>query len=205
MAIVTEGNSQRSIIRQHPERAVPDEADQILAEGLVAHVAYTKGEQPFVIPFAYHFDPAEPNTLYLHGGHSSATLGHLKQGEPVCVTVTLVDGLVFSRTALYHSMNYRSAVCFGRARTIHDAAEKQRIFEKMTERYFPGRQPGLDYESAPLAHLDATSMIEITLEEKSAKARRGGPKGPSDSSLGSPGTCGVISIRQVWEREFESA
>jgi nitroimidazol reductase NimA-like FMN-containing flavoprotein (pyridoxamine 5'-phosphate oxidase superfamily) len=99
--------SQRTQIRRHAERSIPEEAAEILAQGYVAHIGFSIDGQPFVLPFGYQFDPNTPDTLYLHGSHASRALRHLAGGAPVCVTVTLVDALVYSRTALYHSMNYR--------------------------------------------------------------------------------------------------
>src|SRR5438067_1513784 len=127
--------STRATIRRHPERAVPEEAPDILARGVVAHLGFSKGDQPFVIPLAYHYDPATPGRLYLHGSRGSRALRHLGGGAPVCVTVTLLDGLVYSRSAQYHSINYRSVVCFGRGRVVTDLAEKRALFESMISRY----------------------------------------------------------------------
>src|SRR5437868_14383412 len=89
--------SQRTTIKRHPERAVPGEEQEILAGGLVAHVGFSQGDQPFVIPMIYQYDPARPDKLYLHGSHASRTIKHLADGAPVCVTVTTVRGLVYSR------------------------------------------------------------------------------------------------------------
>jgi hypothetical protein len=187
-------NDPETTIRQHAERSVPDETARILTQGRVAHVGFVENGMPHVIPFAYHFDPADPGHLYLHGGKTSRALGLLATGAPVCVEVTLLDGLVYSKTALYHSMNYRSAVCFGRAREITGPEEKQRLFDQMIARYFPGRAPGRDYENAPTPHLDATAVLEVSIDGWSAKARRGGPKGPRDADPGAPGTSGVVDL-----------
>lgn len=184
----------RSTVRQHAERAVLEEAPAILAAGSVAHVAFADGDQPFVIPFSYSYDPESPRKLYLHGSPSSRALHHLAKGKPVCIAVTLLDGLVYSRSAKYHSMNYRSVVCFGRARAVSDLAEKDAVLERMIARYFPGRTPGRDYAAPEELHLRQTLLIEVTINEWSAKARRGGPKGPRDAELEAPGTCGVIGI-----------
>src|SRR5437867_203034 len=115
---------QRTIVKRHPERAVPEEARELLARGMVAHLGFCQGDLPFIIPFAYHYDTASPDYLYLHGSHASRTLRHLAGGAPVCVTVTTVQGLVYSRSAMYHSINYECVVCFGRARTITNRDEK---------------------------------------------------------------------------------
>src|SRR5438445_12521612 len=105
----------RARVQRHPERAVPEEAQAILAAGLVAHVGFVERGQPYVIPMAYHYDPATPGILYLHGGHASRLLRRLASGGPAAIAATLVDGLVFSRTALYHSLNYRSVLCLAPA------------------------------------------------------------------------------------------
>ena len=86
--------TERTKIRIHPERAVPDEAVEILSAGKVAHVGFVEDDQPLVIPLAYHYDPSKPDLLYLHGSVRSRVMAHLANGAPVCVTVTLVDGLV---------------------------------------------------------------------------------------------------------------
>jgi nitroimidazol reductase NimA-like FMN-containing flavoprotein (pyridoxamine 5'-phosphate oxidase superfamily) len=184
----------RSVIHRHPERAVPDEAAEILAAGMVAHVGFCEDGQSFVLPMSYHYDPRRPDRLYLHGARDSRLLRLLAAGTPVCIAVTLVDGLVYSRSAFNHSMNYRSVVCFGRAKVIEDEAEQRTIFEAMTERYFPGRRAGVDYQPATAQQLAATLLVEVAIEEWSAKARRGGPRGPYDADPTAPGTSGVVPV-----------
>ena len=112
------------------------------------------------------------------------------------IAVTLLDALVYSRAALYHSMNYRSVVCFGRARAITSKDEKDAVLARMIGRYFPGREAGRDYEPPPDAHLEQTALLEVEIEEMSAKSRQGGPAGPrdADADADSPGTCGVVSL-----------
>jgi len=182
----------RSTIRAHPERSVPDSAPAILAAGLVAHVGFEVDGQPYVIPMAYHYDPGEPRRIYLHATQAGRLIGRLASGEPVCVTVTILDGLVYSRTAKYHSMNYRSVVCFARAAT--EESDRAAVLEAMVTRYFPGREPGRDYEPAPRAHLEATGFVALEIEEWSAKARKGGPTGPHDKDQDAPGSAGVVPI-----------
>jgi uncharacterized protein len=181
-------------IRRHPERSVPDQAPEILAEGLVAHVGFCLEDKPYVLPFSYHYDPQIPDRLYLHGSVASHTLQHLATGAPVCVEVTMVDGLVFSKSAKYHSMNYRSVVCFGTSNIVSDPSEKNRIFERAIRRYFPGRTEGEHYTSATLVHLRQTTLLEIRIEEWSAKTRTGGPKGPQDADPNATGTAGVMGV-----------
>src|SRR5213592_2346649 len=184
----------RARLKRHPERAVPEEAQAILAAGLVAHVGFVERGQPYVIPMAYHYDPATPTILYLHGGHASRLLRRLGNGAPAAIAVTLVDGLVFSRTALYHSLNYQSVVCFAHAAPPLDRRAATVALEAMIARYFPGRTAGRDYEAAPSVHLDATNVVALEIEEWSAKARRGGPTGPRDTEPNAPGSAGVVDL-----------
>lgn len=183
----------RATVRVHPDRESPEEAAAFLAAGHVAHVGFAVDGQPYVIPMTYQFDPATPSRLFLHGGHHSRLMEHLASGAAVCVTVTMVDGLVYSRSALFHSVNYRSVVCFCRAGEVPDMAERGRILDGMIARYFPGRMPGRDYEAAPESHLEATAFVALEIEELSAKVRRGGAKGPRDADPIAWGTAGVIS------------
>ena len=181
-------------VRQHPERAVPGRAQEFLASGQVAHVGFEYEGRPYVIPMLYEYSTRRPERLYLHGGPSSRILDALASGIPVCVTVTQLDGLVYSRDAKYHSANYRSVMCFGRGRIIEDEDQKRQIFEEMTLRYFPGRTAGVDYIPAPPAHLRTTVLLEIAIEEVSAKMREGGPKGPHDNDDNALGTRGVVEV-----------
>jgi uncharacterized protein len=186
----------RTKLRVHPERAAPDEVASILEAGVVAHVALADHRGPVVIPMIYHFDRHVPRCLYLHGAPHSSLLEAAAQGVPMCVTVTLLDGLVYSRTALYHSVNYRSVVCFGRAR-LADSAESVPVLHALLRRYFPEREPGRDFEPMPNAHVDATVLLAMEIEDASAKARRGGPKGPRDGDATAPGSAGVIELPRV--------
>lgn len=182
-------------IRAHPERDRTDEAPQILARGIVAHVAFVDGGRPVVIPMTYQYSAADPHRLYLHGGRNGRLMKHLATGAPVSVAVTIADGLVYSKTALDHSVNYRSVVLFARAAEEQPGIEeRRRILEEMIARYYPGRTAGVDYERASNAHLEATAMVALEIEEWSAKVRRGGPNGPGDEDGTRPGTAGVVPL-----------
>jgi len=187
-------NDWKTELRQHPERAVPDRAGEFLAQGQIAHVGFVEDGRPYVIPMLYQYSSQSPDRLYLHSGFSSRTLLRLAEGIPVCVTVTMLDGLVYSRDAKYHSANYRSVMCFGRGRIVEDEQVKRAMFGAMTTRYFPGRTAGHDYAPAPSSHLATTSVVEVVIEEISAKMREGGPKGPQDAQDDAPGTCGVMEV-----------
>lgn len=181
-------------VRQHPERAVPERAQEFLTSGKVAHVGFEYEGRPYVIPTLYEYSSKQPDRLYIHGGPSSRMLETLAAGIPVCATITQLDGLVYSRDAKYHSANYRSVMCFGRGHLVANEEEKRRIFEEMTLRYFPGRTAGRDYIPAPPAHLRTTMVIEIVIDEMTAKMREGGPRGPNDENDEALGTRGVVEV-----------
>jgi nitroimidazol reductase NimA-like FMN-containing flavoprotein (pyridoxamine 5'-phosphate oxidase superfamily) len=168
----------RTRIRRHPERAVPEQAEEFLRAGRIAHVAYTVDGQPHILPFLYFYDDG---TLYLHGVPASATIRALRKGAPVCASVTILDGLVASRDAKSHSANYRSVVVFGRSEVVVDLEEKRRVFERMTERFFPEREAGRDYEHASVKDLRSVELVAVRIEEMSAKARTGPALGAHDT------------------------
>lgn len=143
---------------------------RILDEGLVCHVGFVADGQPVVIPTGYG---RAGDTLYVHGSAASRMLRTLAGGVRVCVTVTLLDGLVLARSAFHHSMNYRSVVVFGTASVVEDAAEKVEALRAITEHIVPGRwqevrQPDED-------ELRKTLVLRLPLAEVSAKVRTGPP------------------------------
>jgi uncharacterized protein len=187
-----------SVVRAHPERARIAEAPRILAAGMVAHVGFVDGGRLVVIPMTYHYAVEEPFRLYLHGGVRGRLMAHLASGAGVAVTVTELDGLVYARTALHHSMNYRSVVMSARAAERQPTpAERGGILEAMIARYFPGRRAGVDYEAATAAQLEATALVALDIEEWSAKVREGGPNGPGDEDASLPGSAGVVTLRRA--------
>jgi len=186
--------STRTTIQRHAERGVPDEAAAIFAQGHVAHVGFVENGQPFVIPLGYQFSSEAPDRIYFHGSMSSRAMRVMASGAPVCITVTLLDGLVYSRTAFNHSMNYRSAVCFGKGHRVMDESVQRSVYETMVRRYFPGRTEGRDYSAPTEAQLESTALVEIAIEEWSAKMRTGGPLGPLDAVEDAPGTRGVVEL-----------
>ena len=188
--------SDRTALRVHPERAAPSEVDAILSAGIVAHVGLVDSRGPIVIPMIYHYVAGDPAKLYLHGAPHSSLIAAASAGAPMCATITLLDGLVYSRTALYHSVNYRSVVCFGRGAIASDD-ERRRVLDAMIPRYFPSRTAGRDYDPMPNAHVQATVVIAMTVDEASAKVRRGGPKGPRDADPTAPGTAGLIDFPRL--------
>ncbi|MDP1858903.1 MAG: pyridoxamine 5'-phosphate oxidase family protein [Gemmatimonadaceae bacterium] len=186
----------RAKLQMHRERAVPDQAAQFLRDGLIAHVGIADAEGPLVIPMTYHFDQDTPATLYLHGAHHSRLMQAVASGERVCVTVTITDGLVYSKTALNHSVNYRSVVAFCHAAAVQPSLEQSRtLLQAMIARYWDGRAVGVDYSVIPEKHLETTAMVALDIEAISAKQRVGGPNGPGDDDPAVPGTAGVTELR----------
>ena len=164
--------SARTTVKRHPERGVYDRAsiDAILDEALICHLGFVHDGQPYVIPTIHARDD---DMLYLHGSPGSRMLRNLKQGIDICVTATLVDGLVLARSVYHHSMNYRSAVVLGRAREVTDRTEKLHAMRCVVEHIVPGRWN--DARQPSQGELDGTIILAIALDEASAKIRSGGP------------------------------
>lgn len=164
--------SQRTTIKRVPQRGdyERDTIYQILDEGLVCQVGFVANGQPFVIPTAYG---RVDDTLYIHGSPASRMLKTLLQGIDVCVTVTLLDGLVLARSAFHHSMNYRSVVVFGTATLVQDAEQKLIALQAFTEHVIPGRWQ--EVRQPNRAELAGTLVLSLPLTEASAKLRTGGP------------------------------
>jgi nitroimidazol reductase NimA-like FMN-containing flavoprotein (pyridoxamine 5'-phosphate oxidase superfamily) len=181
----------RTRIRRHADRAVPDRIEEFLRSGTVAHVALVENGEPRLIPFLYHY---EAGHLYLHGSPGNATLRLLRDGRPVAVAITQLVELIASKTAPDHSANYRSVVAYGRARQIVDLAEKRRVLDDMTARYFPGRSTPADYAPAADDDLIKMELTDIEIDEASAKMREGGPMGPHDSDPDYPGSAFVLPV-----------
>jgi len=159
-------------VRRAEERADYDPAsvNAILDEGMVAHVGTVRDGAPVVIPMYYVRDGAR---LLVHGAPASGVVRRSGESTPVCVTVTLLDGLVLARSSFHHSMNYRSVVVIGEAVEIRDPADKDRALDLFVERMLPGRGPTL--RPTTTKELRATSVLEIPLEYASAKVRTGPP------------------------------
>ncbi|HTU34576.1 MAG TPA: pyridoxamine 5'-phosphate oxidase family protein [Candidatus Acidoferrum sp.] len=143
----------------------------ILDEGLVCHVGFAVDGQPYVIPTLF---ARVGDLLYLHGSAASRMLRTLSGGLQICVTVTLVDGLVLARAAFHHSMNYRSVVVLGRATLIESREEKLKALEAFTEKIVRGRWA--DVRQPNESEMKQTTVLSLPLEEVSAKVRTGGPK-----------------------------
>jgi uncharacterized protein len=163
--------TERTRLRRLPERAAYDRetVHAILDEGFICHVGFVVDGQPHVIPTGY---VRVGETLYLHGSTGSR-LG-LRPGMPICVTVTLLDGIVLARSAFHHSFQYRSAVVLGSTRLVTDQEEKDAVLGALVDHIVPGRSA--DVRPGDAKELKATAVLALPLEEVSAKVRTGDPK-----------------------------
>jgi nitroimidazol reductase NimA-like FMN-containing flavoprotein (pyridoxamine 5'-phosphate oxidase superfamily) len=162
----------RTRVVREAERGVYDRGTVycILDEGFIGHVGFVVDGQPFVIPTAYG---RSGDTLYVHGSAASRMLRNLDQGVPVCLTVTLLDGLVLARSIFNHSMNYRSVVILGTATAVQNPAEKLKALQLLSEHILPGRWADARYPNE--RELKATLVLRVPIDEFSAKVRQGPP------------------------------
>jgi uncharacterized protein len=185
--------SNRTRVVREANRAVYDRAEiySILDEAFICHVGFADEGQPFVIPTMF---ARVADDLYFHGSAASRMLRGLCAGLPVCITVTLADGLVLARSVFNHSMNYRSVVALGQATLIDNPAEKLRALQAFTEKLLPGRWN--DARQPNEKELKATSIIKLPLTEVSAKVRTGGVEDDAEDYAFSV-WAGVIPLRLV--------
>jgi uncharacterized protein len=183
--------TERTQVRRLPKRGAYDRETvfKILDEAFVCHVGFVVDGQPYVIPT--NFGRAG-EILSLHGSAASRMLRTLSEGIPVCVTVTLVDGLVLARSAFHHSVNYRSVVMLGQAVPVESAAEKMSALEAFTNHVVPGRWK--DIRQPTESELKATSVLALPLEEVSAKVRVGPPK-DDEADYALPIWAGVLPLQ----------
>jgi len=182
--------TKRSELRRIPVRGSHDweTISRILDVGFLAHVGFSVDGQPFVIPTLYG---RKGEKLYLHGSAASRMLRQLETGVPACVTVALVDGLVLSRSAFDHSMNYRSVVAFGTAKKVVDPVEKVQSLQVISEHLIPGRWA--DVRGPNESEVKATTVLEFSIDEISAKVRTGPPL-DNKNDYGSPVWAGVLPL-----------
>jgi nitroimidazol reductase NimA-like FMN-containing flavoprotein (pyridoxamine 5'-phosphate oxidase superfamily) len=182
--------TQRTRVVREPERGVYDReaAYRILDEGFICHVGFLVDGQPFVIPTSYGRKDAN---LYIHGSAASRMLRQMKEGVAVCVTVTLLDGLVLARSVFNHSMNYRSVVILGKATLVGDPEEKLTALRVLSEHIIPGRWD--DARQPNERELKATSVLRVPIEEFSAKVRTGPPVDDAED-LAFPTWAGVLPL-----------
>lgn len=162
--------------------------DAVFDEALVSHVGFVHGDRPVVIPMLH---ARIEDVLYLHGSHATRLFRTLKGAPEVCVTATLVDGLVLARSAFHHSANYRSAMVFGRPEVVSDLDARRTVLDRYTDKIVPGRRAHL----RPITEkeLRGTAVLGVAITEASAKARTGPPiDDPAD--LDTPIWSGVLPV-----------
>jgi hypothetical protein len=161
----------------------------ILDEALICHVGFVQDGHPFVIPTIHARDG---DWVILHGSKGSRLLPHLEAGNPVCVAVTLLDGIVFARSVFHHSMNYRSAILYGHGRALSTDEEKMRGSEILAEHIARGRWREARWPDRQ--ELDATLLISVEIESASAKIRTGPPI-DDDDDYGLAVWAGILPFR----------
>ncbi|MCU1303784.1 MAG: Flavin-nucleotide-binding protein [Candidatus Sulfotelmatobacter sp.] len=183
----------RTRLVREADRAVYDReaAYRILDEGFLCHVGFVVDGQPFVIPTSYG---RKDDCLFIHGSAASRMLRNVKEGIPVCITVTLLDGLVLARSIFNHSMNYRSVVVLGKAALVDDPTEKLEALRLLSEHIIPGRWD--DVRQPNERELKATSVLRVPIEEFSAKVRKG-PVVDDEEDYSFPAWAGVVPLEMV--------
>jgi uncharacterized protein len=187
----TQMPTSRTRVVREPDRAVYDRETvcRILDEAFICHVGFAVNGQTFVIPTSFGRRDAN---LYIHGSAASRMLRQMKDGVAVCVTVTLLDGLVLARSVFNHSMNYRSVVVMGKATLVEDPAEKLAALRVLSEHIIPGRWD--DARQPNERELKATSVLRVPIEEFSAKVRTGPPI-DDEEDYSFPTWAGVIPLQ----------
>jgi len=163
----------------------------IVDAGLICHVGFVIDGRPFVLPTLH---ARAGDTLLLHGASTSRMLRHMAEGGEVCVTITHVDGLVLAKSVFNHSVNYRSAVLFGRGRLVEDEPGKMAALAAFTEKILPGRWA--DARLPNPTEMKATLVVAVDIESASAKVRSGPPH-DDDEDLDLPVWVGVLPLTQV--------
>ncbi len=184
--------TERNRVRRLPERGSYDREAiyQIVDEGLLCHVAFVDEDAAFAIPTNY---ARVDDTLYLHGAPASRLLKIAASGQLLCITITLIDGLVLARGAFHHSVNYRSVVLMGHGRPVTEDAEKMLALEAITEHLVPGRWTAIRRPTR--RELKATSVVAIAIEIASATMRAGPPTDDAED-YGLPIWAGVLPLQE---------
>ena len=183
--------TERTRLKRLPKRGHFDRETVygILDEGFICHVGFAAEGQPFVIPTGYARDG---DKLYIHGSQASRMLRTLSAGIDICLTVTIVDGLVLARSAFHHSMNYRSVVVLGRATLIEDREEKLAALLALSEHFI--RERWAEVREPTEEELIMTTVLTLPLVEVSAKIRTGPPL-DDEEDYSMPVWAGVIPLR----------
>jgi len=180
----------RATVRRAEQRASYDRTTiyRILDEALVCHIGFIDDGQPYVIPMNH---VRVGDRLCVHGSPASRILQRLSAGADACITVTLLDGLVLARSAMHHSVNYRSAVILARGEPMQDRQEKERVLQALVEHVVPGRWE--DVRKPTEQEVAATAIVSFPLDEASAKVRSG-PPADDENDYSLPVWAGVIPV-----------
>ena len=199
----TQMPSARTRVVREADRAVYDREAvyRILDEGFLCHAGFVVDGQPFVIPTSYGRKDA---SLYIHGSAASRMLRQMQKddGVPICITVTLLEGLVLARSIFNHSMNYRSVVVLGKATLVDDPEEKLEALRILSEHILPGRWA--DSRQPNERELKATSVLRVPIEEFSAKVRQG-PAIDDEEDYSFPTWAGVVPLEMVAGKPIDDA
>ncbi|MBT3478167.1 MAG: pyridoxamine 5'-phosphate oxidase family protein [Candidatus Marinimicrobia bacterium] len=182
--------TERTRVKRIPERGHYDKQTiySIIDEAIYCHVGINHNDSPVVIPTIH---ARKDDTLFIHGSAASRLLKSVQSENNMCVTITLLDGIVLARSAFHHSLNYRSVVIFGNGKIVEDADEKGHALKIVTDHLIPGRWE--DARQPNQKELDATTVISISLQEASAKIRKG-PPGDEEEDYALPVWAGVMPI-----------
>jgi nitroimidazol reductase NimA-like FMN-containing flavoprotein (pyridoxamine 5'-phosphate oxidase superfamily) len=191
--------TERTTLKRLPQRGNYDRqiVNRILDEGFICHVGFVVDGRPFVIPTGY---ARVADRLFIHGSQASRMLRTLGQGIDVCVTITLVDGLVLARSAFHHSMNYRSVVVFGRATVVEERGAKLAALLALSEHMIPGRWA--DVREPNERELQQTTVLSLPITEASTKVRTGPPL-DEEEDYDLPVWAGVIPLRLIAETPID--
>ena len=182
----------RNKVKRLAERGQYDKAViyPIVDAAFICHVGFVVDGQPFVIPTIH---ARRDDEILFHGAKASRMLKHIEAGHPLCVTVTLLDGLVMARSVFHHSMNYRSAVLYGHGRLVEPGPEKIEALRLISEAIMPGRWD--DARQPTRKEMNATTVVVMPIKSASAKIRTG-PPGDDDEDYTLPVWAGVVPLRQ---------
>lgn len=180
----------RTTVKRGAARGAYERAaiESILDAAPICHVGFVDDGQPYVIPTIH---ARVGDRIYVHGAQKNRTLAWMRAGAPICLTATIVDGLVLARSAFHHSMNYRSVVVLGTAVEVTDAGEKHAALEAIVEHVLPGRSR--EARAPNRKELRATAVLALPLDEASAKVRTGGPL-DADSDMRLECWAGVVPL-----------
>lgn len=184
----------RSRVRRIPDRASyePEDVYAVLDAAPICHVSFQVDGQPFVIPTIH---ARRENQVLLHGARASRLLKHAASGAPLAIAVTILDGIVLARSVFHHSMNYRSAVVFGKGRLVTDLEEKLAGLAAISEHLMPGRWD--DARQPSDKEMNATSLVSVEIEDATVKTRSG-PPGDEEEDYDLPVWAGVLPARLTW-------